>query len=271
MTTPTREASEFYDEMWRDYGHLDAVSPAAFHRRRLVVRLAREHAAGAKNVLDVGCGPGQLLRDISAALPGAKIHGADVSEGSLADGRAKNPGFDLFAMDLTSPTFATDHAEHLGAFDLIICSEVLEHIPDDGLAAHRIAELLAPGGVVIVTVPGGSMSRFDVAIGHQRHYTRERINLLLRDAGLELVRTLAWGFPFHNIYRTAVRTVSRFVASEPSGSRANAGQGRKAGGIVSSTMGASYTLFGKALKPLYYLNVPVLGEQTIAVARRTSR
>ena len=30
----------FYDDMWRNYGHLDAVSPAAFHRRRIVVQLA---------------------------------------------------------------------------------------------------------------------------------------------------------------------------------------------------------------------------------------
>ena len=85
MTDRPENAKEFYDEVWRKYAHLDAKSPAAIHRRRLVAELARRSKPDAKRVLDVGCGQGELLDAIQRRLPNATIDGADVSEQSLAD------------------------------------------------------------------------------------------------------------------------------------------------------------------------------------------
>src|ERR1051325_10405464 len=120
-------------------------------------------------MLDVGCGQGELLREVAEALPGIRVHGADISEQSILDSRKRNPTYDLFQLDLTAPDFSTRHASRMIAFDLVVCSEVLEHIADDALAAARLCHLLSPGGVAIVTVPGGKMSAFDEVIGHQRH------------------------------------------------------------------------------------------------------
>src|SRR5450432_4167245 len=202
------DSQAFYDQMWKDYGHLDAVSPAAFHRRRVVVRLARQYAQGAKEILDVGCGQGELLREVSDAIPGANVHGADLSEQSLIDSRRRNPTFDLFELNLTHERFAEQYSARLAAFDFVVCSEVLEHIPDHELAARHLLTLLRPSGVAIVTVPGGKMSAFDQVIGHQRHYTPKKLDQMMAGAGFEVVEVLAWGFPFHNIYRTAVRIAS---------------------------------------------------------------
>jgi trans-aconitate methyltransferase len=265
---PVADQQAFYDEMWRNYGHLDAVSPAAFHRRRLVVQLASRYARAARNILDVGCGQGELLREVADAIPGAKVHGADVSEQSIVDSRKRNPTYDLFQLDLTAPDFATRFADRIGCFDLVICSEVLEHIPDDALAATRLFELLSPSGVAVVTVPGGKMSAFDKVIGHQRHYTPSSLEARLAQAGLQIERVVAWGFPFHSFYRTAVRLGSRMsVAQQPGPPTAQANE-RK--GTISNLLGTAYTIFGKALKPLFYLNAPIWGEQLIAVVRRPS-
>jgi len=258
------DSQAFYDQMWKDYGHLDAVSPAAFHRRRVVVRLAKQHAGQATSILDVGCGQGELLRELSEAIPGARVHGADLSEQSIIDSRRRNPSFDLFELNVTHERFAEQYAARVSAFDFLVCSEVLEHIPDHALAARRLLELLRPGGVAIVTVPGGKMSAFDKVIGHQRHYTTRTLERLLRDAGFEIVEVLAWGFPFHNFYRTAVRIASGVAVP---GQQKQA-QGAAGKGVVSSALGVAYSLFGKALKPLFYLNASRGGEQLIAVARR---
>jgi SAM-dependent methyltransferase len=51
--------------------------------------------------------------------------------------------------DLTCLPFPTD------AFDAIICSHVLEHIPDDRAAMREMARVLAPGGQALVVVPMG--------------------------------------------------------------------------------------------------------------------
>jgi SAM-dependent methyltransferase len=255
--------SEFYDEMWRNYGHLDAVSPAAFHRRRIVVQLAARYAANAANILDVGCGQGELLRELTEAIPSAKVFGADLSAQSIADSRKRNPTFDLFQLDLTHPDFVTTYADRIGAFDLVVCSEVLEHIPNDALAASNVCKLLSPTGVAIVTVPGGKMSAFDKVIGHQRHYSPETLSSRLGEAGFRVEQVLAWGFPFHSFYRTAVRIASRWSV------RPGEKKQTQKSGVVPNVLGAAYGAFGKALKPLFYLNMSIWGEQLMAVGRRT--
>ena len=263
MTT-NNDAATFYDEMWQSYAHLDAVSPAAFHRRRVVVQLAAKAAPGARAILDVGCGQGELLQELSAALPTASVSGADLSEQSIADSHKRNPDYDLFVMDLTDPDFDRKHAERLGGYDLVVCSEVVEHIEDDGLAVRRLRSLLTPGGHLILTVPGGRMSRFDKVIGHFRHYRPHDLERLMRVSRLETERVLAWGFPFHNAYRTAVRVAS--IATIPGSNKPKAPKGPS--GVVSGVLGQAYTVFGKALKPLFYFNLSRWGEQMMVVARR---
>jgi SAM-dependent methyltransferase len=265
MTQPPTDPQAFYDEMWKNYGHLDAFSPAAFHRRRVISRLARQYAGRAASILDVGCGQGELLRQISEAIPGAKVYGADVSEQSLVDSRRRNPTFDLFALDLTHERFAEQYPTRLSGFDFVVCSEVLEHIPDDGLAARHLHDLLRPSGVAVVTVPGGKMSAFDKVIGHQRHYTPSSLEDLLTMAGLHVAEVRAWGFPFHSLYRTAVRVASSMTVPKE---QAASNDGPSKRSAVSGLLGTAYAVFGKALNPLFYLNASFWGEQLIAVAQR---
>lgn len=256
--------ADFYDSVWQRYAHLDAVSPAAFHRRRVIVELATRSAASATDVLDAGCGQGELLIELETALPRAKISGADLSPQSLSDARQRHPDAELFVLDLAAPDFEQAHAERLGRYDLIVSSEVIEHIPRDGLAVDRLFRLIRPGGHLIVSVPGGRMSRFDVAIGHQRHYRKYDLENLLQRAGFEDVVTIAWGFPFHSLYRTAVRLASRVTLPDRAASDRPNGES----GFASAALGKSYELFGRVLKPLFYLNLPRWGEQMFAVARR---
>jgi 2-polyprenyl-3-methyl-5-hydroxy-6-metoxy-1,4-benzoquinol methylase len=268
----TRSESEeraFYDDMWSKYGNLDVASPANFHRRRLVVELAASAVRSpAPRVLDVGCGQGELLRDLAARLPGARIAGSDLSAQSLLDTRKRNREFELFSLNIADPNFAQTYADRLGAFDLLVCSEVLEHIPDDHLAARNLAALLAPGGALIATVPGGKMSRYDQRIGHQRHYRPQLLEQLLAGAGLRVEKVMAWGFPFHNVYRMVVRLVSRFALPEDpaADAAATAGQGGNPS-LMSKVLSAGYVAFGRVLNPLFYLNLTRGGEQMLAVAR----
>jgi trans-aconitate methyltransferase len=225
-------------------------------------------------VLDVGCGQGELLRDLAARLPGARISGSDLSAQSLVDTRKRNRDFELFSLNIAEPRFSETYPARLGSFDLVVCSEVLEHIPDDHLAARNLAALLAPGGVLIATVPGGKMSRFDQRIGHQRHYRHQQLEQLLSGAGLQVDKVMAWGFPFHNVYRSAVRIASRFAmpdgpAPAPATPAAGPAEGT-APGWVSRALSGGYVAFGRILNPLFYLNLTRGGEQMIAVARATT-
>jgi SAM-dependent methyltransferase len=257
-------AGEFYDDMWQRYGHLDSASPAAFHRRRLILELCLRYAAGARQVLDAGCGQGELLQELRLGFPNATLCASDVSLASVRETKRLNPNLEVLQMDLSAPDFERIYGQYMGRFALVTCSEVIEHIPDDRLAVERLARLLAPRGTLVLTVPGGKMSRFDALIGHQRHYTSQRLRQLAQHANLAPLETLAWGFPFQNVYRIAVRVASRMSMPKPGEPAQTQSFARNLSGVL----GAGYALFGRALKPLFYLNRNFWGEQMLLVARK---
>jgi SAM-dependent methyltransferase len=257
MADQTHSPRDFYDSVWRTWGHLDAASPAAFHRRRLVVGRAMRGRTSPERILDVGCGRGELLSELGHAFPSARLAGADVSMESLEQTRQVVGGAELFELDLGDPQALTAHPDQLGRYDLVVCSEVLEHLVDDALAARHLRALLGPGGHLVATVPGGKLSRFDEVIGHQRHYRPRELGSLFERAGLTVETVIAWGFPFHTFYRSLVRVASRWSLGPQGGAPGRAGRG----------LGVLYAWSGALLRPLFYANLSRWGEQLVAVAR----
>ena len=81
------------------------------------------------------------------------------------------------------------------AFDVAVCSEVLEHLEDDCAALRNIRKMARQ---VIITVPGGPLGDSSVAMGHVRHYTPEELSKKLEDAGFRVRTIRSWGTPFHD-------------------------------------------------------------------------
>ena len=85
-----------------------------------------------------------------------------------------------------------------GAFDRVICSEVLEHLHDDRAAMAELARVLRDGGTMAVTVPRFGPELVNWALsdeyhgvegGHVRIYRRSQLLDRLRGAGLEVTGT----------------------------------------------------------------------------------
>lgn len=85
--------------------------------------------------------PERCLREKLTVLPGVKYTAGDKF----------TPGYDYPAgtidLDITAMPFADD------SFDLILCSHVLEHVPDDRTAMKELHRVLAPGGMALLMVP----------------------------------------------------------------------------------------------------------------------
>ena len=145
-------------------------------------------------VLDAGCGSGRHLCE-SFRTPGVEVAGVDLNRTDL--GKAKGflslmareqKGRWLVAQaDVTKLPFAG------GSFDVVICSEVLEHIVDNRTAVAELVRVLKPGGDLVVTVPRFWPERVCWAIsrayhrepgGHIRIYKKGELMSLLEAAGV---------------------------------------------------------------------------------------
>jgi SAM-dependent methyltransferase len=76
----------------------------------------------------------------------------------------------------------------LGAFDAIICFNVLEHVRDDATALRALHALTAPGGALLLLVPAhpSLAAPFDRAVGHERRYRRDELAAALEAAGFDV-------------------------------------------------------------------------------------
>jgi SAM-dependent methyltransferase len=162
----------------------------------ITVDFARLDARPCRRILDIGCGTGRHTAE-AYRLPHALVAGLDPN---LRDLRAAQERLQLHERLGEHGggrwILCAASALHLpfaaGRFDLVVCSEVLEHIPEDAAALAEIRRVLAPGGTLAVSVPRRwperlcwRLSREYVAApgGHIRIYARRELEHRLRSAG----------------------------------------------------------------------------------------
>ncbi|MFC6768091.1 class I SAM-dependent methyltransferase, partial [Natrinema soli] len=145
-------------------------------------------------VLDVGCGEGRHVH--AAALENvAEVVGLDLERESLA--AARDDYEEYIAGETDVPvTFLSGDALRLpfedGAFDIVCCTEVLEHIPDYEAAVDELRRVCAPGGTLAVSVPRAGPERIcwalsdeyhEVEGGHVRIFDREELRAAIERRG----------------------------------------------------------------------------------------
>jgi len=109
-----------------------------------------EMGLSGKKILDVGCGGGILAE--SMARRGADVTGIDLGTENLkaASVHASQSGLDNTLRYQHIPIEALA-ATHAGQFDVVTCMEMLEHVPDPNAIVQACFELLAPGGVCVLS------------------------------------------------------------------------------------------------------------------------
>lgn len=179
------------EEILVDLGGAVARHPWWTARSKLARALLAELGAPPPaRVLDAGCGWGTTLTALERA--GYRAVGMDVSRRMLERLDRDRPGRELIAADLAQPLPA--RAE---PFDAVLALDVIEHLDDDRGAVGRLAELVRPGGVLILSVPAlpELFSEFDAIQGHRRRYSPESLRAAVAGAGspLEIERIFWWG------------------------------------------------------------------------------
>lgn len=194
-----------------------------------------ERAPDSLRVLDVGCGNGSQLA-LPLARRGFQVTGIDVDATSIEHANQ-------LAKDLPNANFmCVDVAElKMNPFEVVILSEVLEHMTEPRTLLVESAKHLAEDGVVIITVPNG-YGEFEIdsrlfqllrlqnivdrlaknnseviastdnhASGHVQRFTRRRLQRLFRECSLSVFREGAASFLAGPLIGHTLARSSRFI------------------------------------------------------------
>lgn len=125
----------------------DSAQPSHMHTVFVPPILARLRELKPLRILDLGCGNGSLCRMIRDA--GFNIEGVDPSAEGIGQARASHPDIPFHQMSVDG----TPPQEWLGSFDVVVSTEVVEHLYNPRAMPRLAAQLLKPGGVILVTTP----------------------------------------------------------------------------------------------------------------------
>jgi len=190
-----------WDSHWQRFDQATQRNPAELMRFRLALQFLGLSGRPAR-VVDIGSGQGELVSIISRRHARAKVLGVELSASGVRLGQARAPSARFLQWDLLAGASAP--AEWSRWATDAVCSEVLEHVDEPERLLRNAQDFMAPGCRLVVTVPGGPRSAFDLHIGHRRHYDPRSLADLLSGAGFENVVTFGAGFPFFNVYRLVV-------------------------------------------------------------------
>lgn len=169
-------------------------------RRRLFARYLKRAPVNA-HVLDVGCGTGanlQLLSDMQF-----KAVGLDANSEAIRFCAAKGLSARLgSATDLPFPD---------QTFDVVLATDVIEHLEDDAKALREIARVLKKGGLAIITVPAfkSLWGRQDEIAHHKRRYLKRDLLHTVRISDLKPLQS----FYFNYLLFLPILAVRRAIAA----------------------------------------------------------
>lgn len=158
-------------------------------RRELILKLIKKYFANKDiEILEVGCSTGILVEELLAAGY-SRIQGLDISAEAVEKAKAKNlPVSNGSALNIET------HFPNR-KFDLIIASDVLEHIQTDHIAVNHWSSVLKDNGYMMIFVPAyqSLWSHHDILNLHHKRYTLPEL-LATLPKELKIIEKSYWNF-----------------------------------------------------------------------------
>ena len=163
-----------------------------------MLRERRFDLRGARRILDVGSGAGQIVKHLlKYADSAAQITAIDLSREMLrrARHRLKSPVPRFVTSDLTQLPFADQ------SFDCVTCGYVLEHVPDARSGLAELSRVLVPGGrMLLLTTEDNFSGAWTSRLWRCRTYNRRELFDICQELGLAWKKEL-WFSKLHRFFR----------------------------------------------------------------------
>lgn len=169
----SREQREhFYSDESQVHGYLNEDRRQFYKEVTEIVRhRIPDFGTAALKVADYGCGPGMLLKEISLATPSSEFFGYDFASAGIRVARENFPRARFSERDI--------YESFPDRYDLVLCTEVLEHLERPQRALANLLDQLSTGGLLLLTVPDGRVDQYS---GHIHFWSPESWKLFLEDA-----------------------------------------------------------------------------------------
>jgi SAM-dependent methyltransferase len=182
---------EMYDHLWsQQWQNVQDIGPLNHNRYRLMVRELPKSSMEDCSILDLGCGRGAFLSILKNKYPKATLSGIEYSE----EGK-KSAHPEIRNIIQVGDLYEVAEGLPRNFYDLVICSEVIEHLPEPEPAVDIVFSLLKPGGIALLTVPCNMRywSKQDEAAGHYRRFGMNEFAYLVTNSGLSVKNNYGWG------------------------------------------------------------------------------
>jgi SAM-dependent methyltransferase len=206
--------------------------PDRAHRQARMLAAALAGHSGPQRIVDVGCGEGTATALVKGMDPRNIVIGVDWSAMALVQARARGllviqGGVDAFGLPLPD-----------ASADVVIMSELIEHLVDTDAAVEEVRRILRPGGILLLSTPNlaawfnrgllsvGIQPVFsevslrgiygrpgEQVVGHLRLFTRRALVEFLTARGFDCERVR--GAPYHDVPRL-LRPLDRLLTGWPS-------------------------------------------------------
>ncbi|RYD03376.1 hypothetical protein N752_20180 [Desulforamulus aquiferis] len=154
-------------------------------RREIITKLLAPYLSSDLHILDAGCGAGGTMEAMSKY---GSVLGIDISDEMVE--HCQKVGLPASCHSIMELPFKND------TFDIILCLDVLEHLPDEIKALEELKRVVRPGGVIAISVPAFSWlwGKHDDLNEHFRRYNYGMLEKVVQKVGLSIERTTYFNF-----------------------------------------------------------------------------
>lgn len=114
-----------------------------------------------KNIIDIGCGPGNSTAVLKERYPNANIIGADFSPNMIEKAKKDYPNIDFILFDATK-----DFEKLTEKFDIVFSNACIQWVPNHNVLLKNMMSVLNPGGVLAVQEPNQSEMPVNHIVGN---------------------------------------------------------------------------------------------------------
>lgn len=191
-----------YNQRWDQQKQSHSYHPSVRLRNRFILKQLQRLSF--VSLIDVWCGDGYLLSLIKNNFLHKHYAWIDISDEIISQNTKKYPWIVFSKWDLWKKI------EYIDVFyDVVVCSEVIEHISDWKQVIENLAALVAKKWYLLLTTQSGKRYKSDMNIWHLKHFTLSELEKECAIYWLQVIQSYKKGYPFYNLQKRLYEKIEK--------------------------------------------------------------